>query len=242
MRPPSIRLRVVRNGGNTRFSSRTLPSNGKSVAPFTQRPRKTVADDPAMQEYLQLRDEKAADWRFHIQTNLSMLAASAGIFAVGVSTGESFAFVFTPIPLLLGVYNLAQITRLEVRRIAFIVEAAPPGALNYERHIADLSHGSKEPSSPAPPATPTGFDIWRGIAVVVGLFSAAFPTFAGFDGAVVSTPLTLVIVAAAVFASEREQGKRREDLGAWRAYWRLKLGEDKQGEAEPDVAPEDREP
>lgn len=218
------------------------PSNGKGPGPFAAVPEEWTVADSALQEYLQLRDEKAADWRFHIQTNLSMLAASAGIFAAGVSTGETFAFVFTPIPLLLGVYNLAQITRLEVRRIAFLIEAAPPDAPNYERHIAELRRPSKESPSPLPPSTPTGFDIWRSIAVVLGLFSAAFPAFAGFDGAAVATPLTLVIVVAAIIPSELEARKRRGDLGAWRDYWRSELAKSKQAEVERDVAREEREP
>jgi hypothetical protein len=201
-----------------------------------------MAEDAAAEEYLQLRDEKAADWRFHIQTNLSMLAASAGIFAAGTSTGESFAFVFTPIPLLLGVYNMAQITRLEVRRIAFLIEAAPPEALNYERHIADIRRPSTESPAPQPPATPTGFAIWRWVAIVVGLFSAAFPAFAGFDGAAVSAPLSLVILVAGIIPSELEARKRRGDLGAWRDYWRSELAESKRARLQRRVAPERGEP
>lgn len=149
--------------------------------------RGMASSDPALDEYRQLRDEKAADWRLITQTTVATLATTGAVFAAGLSV-HSFALVLAaPLPFYFGVGYMIQSANLQMRLIAFLGSRAPSGSLNYEKHIVDSS-GKAEVQEILPPWS-KAWDWWRYVATALGSLICFFPLVAraedlkGFDQA-----------------------------------------------------------
>src|SRR4051794_33271634 len=94
-------------------------------------------DQAALDEFRQLREEKAADWRLITQTTAATLATAAAIVAAGLSIHSYTVIVAAPLPFYVGVLYMVQSARLQVRLITFLASRAPAGALNYEKKVLD---------------------------------------------------------------------------------------------------------
>lgn len=86
----------------------------------------------AVDSYLQLRDEKAADWRFITQINVSMLALWGVATAAGLYTRTAYVLALAPVLVFLGLFQMCQTARLHVRMNAYLASNTPDGVLNWE--------------------------------------------------------------------------------------------------------------
>lgn len=192
-------------------------------------------------EYRQLREEKGADWRLITQIALTTLATTAVIAAAGLAAHSRVLVVVAPVPFYLGVLYLVQSTWLQNRINTFIASRAPPGALNYERHVLT----TRDPASSAPTAPFWAISLWwwMVVAAFLGALFSAFPflvsseRLSGFKTgspglyAVGGAVLLVVFLKAASAMVKRAES----DRGKWETYWT-------DGEGSPESTSSSQEP
>ena len=184
-----------------------------------------ASGDAALDEYRQLRDEKAADWRLITQTTVATLATSGAVFAAGLSVHSLILIVLAPIPLYLGVGYMLQSAQLQMRLIAFLGSRAPPGSLNYEKHIVDSSNDPEVQQFL--PSWTKAWLWWRGVATAVGLGFSCFPFVVrlehlkGFEQTcpALYTALGLVLTACFFLVSRHLSKQVMAARTFWVDYW-----------------------
>lgn len=181
--------------------------------------------DPALDEYRQLREEKAADWRLITQTTVATLATSGAVFAAGLSVHSLTLIVVAAVPFYLGVGYMIQAAHLQMRLIAFLGSRAPAGSLNYEKHVVQ---SSKDPdTSGVLPEWTKAWVWWRWVATALGAGFAAFPIVVqiehlkGFEQGRpgLYTAGGLALALAFFFLSGRSSKGVMDARDFWVEYW-----------------------
>jgi hypothetical protein len=185
-----------------------------------------------LDEYRQLREEKAADWRLITQSTITTLASTAAIVAAGLSVHSYTVIIAAPLVFYMGVLFMIQSARLQGRMIGFLAAARPDGSLDYEGRV--LAARNDQALTPAQrrtmfPAMITAVAWWRTVAAAVGVLISLFPVAAkldhlnGFshDSSVWIYAGTGVVVAVAFLLTAWQLSKRSDEAReAWAAYWR----------------------
>jgi hypothetical protein len=176
-------------------------------------------------EFIQLREQKAADWRFVSQVNLSMLAATGAIFTAALTTDASaWLFVFAAIPLFLGLLHMAAQGHLHQRMIAFLVEAAKEvDTLDYEGRLVRVKQAlSHEPTRLRDQLVrPTAVRVWLLIAISIGLTSTWFPVLAELEhrSCLIASTGTVIVALFSVWIGWYE-GLQSSERERWQERWR----------------------
>jgi hypothetical protein len=184
-----------------------------------------------LDEFRQLREEKAADWRLITQSTIATLATAAAIVAAGLSIKSYLVVVAAPLPFYCGVLFMIQSARLQGRLIAFLATHKPPGALDYEGKVIKARNAVKEDHARKLlfPRWVQSWDWWRAVATLVGVLVALFPYTAaeldpikGFpDSPAFAYTAVGISLAGAFFCVSRSWSKKAgEGREAWARYWR----------------------
>jgi hypothetical protein len=170
-----------------------------------------------------LSDQKASDFRFFVQTNVSLVAASGAITAAAIATKTAYAFWLAPLPLVFGVFQLIQNAKLQLRLTTYLAAFGPAGR-SFERDLAAVRPRYLDRKREA-----GGFarllnapDAWR--IWIAGAFSMAEPTVlypwaTGLrHGGLVAVAGTTVVVAAVLagyFFAKTIESERELWSGLW---------------------------
>jgi hypothetical protein len=187
-------------------------------------------------EFLALIDQKAADWRAITQMSTAFLAFAGALFAAGVGQRAAFVVVLTPIPLLFGVFHMAQNAVIQLEMITYLAVFSPFEPPTWEHDVAKVRPilWSESPKSDLTATTdgdgkkkklaevrraianPSAWHVWLGMGLIIGVIVDFVPLLArGYHSAGLALGLGLLIL----FSGSTFVGRRAAKIEPTRERW-----------------------
>jgi len=175
-------------------------------------------------EYKNLSDQKAADWRSISEVNPTLFGVAGAIFAAGVAQRQPEVVALSPLPLYLGVWHMVRHARLQLQMITYLATHAPAGP-SWERDVVAVRDrfwaeaAGKKPAWLAELMRPSAWNTWLIITGVVSAIAISLPVLAGYPNCLraisIGAPVTFIATVIVFCQSRRIQPDRER----WTRLW-----------------------